>query len=77
MRRNSQRQDDEWCSSETEQPQEPDPKTSHEEEEKDRDTWPLRGERESEINYPHASQIIHLSKRAKGRELEGSGPRVG
>jgi hypothetical protein len=56
---------------ETEQPQEPDPRPSHSEEDKDQATWPLRGECESETNNLSASQIAHPSKRVKGWEPEG------
>lgn len=59
------------CPSRTEQPQEPDPRTSHTEEDQDEASWKPRGEHESETNYPHASQVTLLPKRAQGWEPEG------
>lgn len=59
------------CPSRTEQPQEPDPRTSHAEEDLDRASWKPRGEHESEANSPPASQVALLPERAQGWKPEG------
>lgn len=59
------------CPCSREQPQEPDPRTSHAEEDKDQATWQPRGERESETSCPSACQVIVLPKRAQAWKPEG------
>lgn len=65
------------CPSRTEQPQEPDPRTSHTEEDQDEASWKPRGEHESETNYPHASQVTLLPKELRGGSQKAVGPRLG
>lgn len=54
------------CPSRTEQPQEPDPRTSHTEEDQDQASWKPGGEHESETNYLPASQVTLLPERCSG-----------
>lgn len=64
------------CPSRTEQPQEPDPRTSHSEEDQDQVTWQPRGESESKNKLPacqtgHSPTQESSGLRARGLQNQG------